>query len=197
MEHHRLTKGAWPSVRPQTGFTRVFRRVGGEPGLILRGRRRSRMECGRAGRGERSRAGAIVRRSTVAFGGTARASGGSETREKREVALATFALAIATPQASSSPPLEEMTGGVQGIVVLSATFDMPVPAFNPLEPSIWTYHSALIVGLLIYWAAQNIVASRTGRALMAIRDNPIAARAMGINSRTQRPPSASPRRSAP
>lgn len=97
------------------------------------------------------------------------------------LALATFALAVATPQILKLSPLEELTGGVQGIVVFSATFDLPVPAFIPLEPSLWTYYFVLIVGLLIYWAAQNIVASRTGRALMAIRDNPIAARAMGIN----------------
>jgi branched-chain amino acid transport system permease protein len=97
------------------------------------------------------------------------------------LALATFALAVAMPQILKLSLLEELTGGVQGIVVFSATFDVPVPDFIPLEPSIWTYYFVLIVGLLIYWAAQNLVASRTGRALMAIRDNPIAARAMGIN----------------
>jgi branched-chain amino acid transport system permease protein len=97
------------------------------------------------------------------------------------LALATFALAVATPQILKLSLLEELTGGVQGIVVFSATFDVPVPAFIPLEPSIWTYYFVLIVGLLLYWTAQNLVASRTGRALMAIRDNPIAARAMGVN----------------
>ena len=58
---------------------------------------------------------------------------------------------------------------------------MPVPGFVPLPASFWTYYFVLIVGLLLYWAAMNLVSSRTGRALMAIRDNPIAARAMGIN----------------
>lgn len=97
------------------------------------------------------------------------------------LALATFALAVATPQILKLSPLEELTGGVQGIVVFSATFDVPVPGFIPLAPSIWTYYFVLIIGLLLYWAAQNLVHSRTGRALMAIRDNPIAARAMGVN----------------
>lgn len=97
------------------------------------------------------------------------------------LALATFALAVATPQILKLSPLEDLTGGVQGIVIFSSTFDVPVPPLVPLEPSIWTYYFVLIIGLLIYWAAQNIVQSRTGRALMAIRDNPIAARAMGIN----------------
>ena len=97
------------------------------------------------------------------------------------LALATFALAVATPQILKLSLLEELTGGVQGIVVFSATFDVPVPFGLPLQPAVWTYYFVLIVGLLIYWAAQNLVASRTGRALMAIRDNPIAARAMGVN----------------
>ena len=97
------------------------------------------------------------------------------------LALATFALAVAMPQILKLSLIEGLTGGVQGIVVFSATFDVPVPSFIPLEPSIWTYYFVLVIGLLIYWAAQNLVASRTGRALMAIRDNPIAARAMGIN----------------
>jgi branched-chain amino acid transport system permease protein len=97
------------------------------------------------------------------------------------LALATFALAVATPQILKLSPLEHLTGGVQGIVVFSATFDLPVPGFIPLDPSIWTYYFVLIIGLLLYWAAQNLVRSRTGRALMAIRDNPIAARAMGVN----------------
>lgn len=97
------------------------------------------------------------------------------------LALATFALAVATPQILKLSPLEDLTGGVQGILVFSETFDVPVPGFLPLEGSVWTYYLVLVVGLLLYWAAQNIVNSRTGRALMAIRDNPIAARAMGIN----------------
>ena len=97
------------------------------------------------------------------------------------LALATFALAVATPQILKLSTFEELTGGVQGIIVFSATFDVPVPAFVPLTPPVWTYYFVLAVGLLLYWAAQNLVDSRTGRALMAIRDNPIAARAMGIN----------------
>jgi branched-chain amino acid transport system permease protein len=34
----------------------------------------------------------------------------------------------------------------------------------------------------MFWAAANLVRSRSGRAIMAIRDNPIAASAMGINA---------------
>ena len=38
------------------------------------------------------------------------------------------------------------------------------------------------VGTVLYLGAQNLVTSRTGRAIMAIRDNPTAARSMGINT---------------
>lgn len=97
------------------------------------------------------------------------------------LALATFALAVATPQLLKLSPLEHWTGGVQGIVVFSETFEPPVPFGLPIDAGTWKYFFTLGVGLLLYWAARNLVASRTGRAWMAIRDNPIAARSMGVN----------------
>lgn len=98
------------------------------------------------------------------------------------LALATFALAVATPQLLKLSPLEDYTGGVQGIVVFSETFDPEVPFGLPFSPGEWTFYFTLMVGFLLYWMARNLVGSRTGRALMAIRDNPIAAQSMGINN---------------
>jgi branched-chain amino acid transport system permease protein len=93
------------------------------------------------------------------------------------LALATFALAVATPQLFKLSLVEDWTGGRQGIVILK-----PEPPFGlPLTQDQWLYFLTLGVGLLLYFAARNIVKSRSGRALMAIRDNPIAARSMGIN----------------
>lgn len=92
------------------------------------------------------------------------------------LALATFALAVATPQLIKLSPFEDWTGGVQGIVII-----MPDPPFG-LSSDAWLYVFSLIVGGFFYWLARNLVASRTGRALMAIRDNPIAARSMGVNT---------------
>ena len=37
-------------------------------------------------------------------------------------------------------------------------------------------------GAALYWAARNLVRARIGRALIAIRDHPIAAETMGINA---------------
>ncbi|MBV8848636.1 MAG: branched-chain amino acid ABC transporter permease, partial [Methylobacteriaceae bacterium] len=93
------------------------------------------------------------------------------------LALATFALAIATPQILKLSPLEHWTGGVQGIVIIKPD----APAFVPLNQDQWLYYFTLAVALLLYMLARNLVKSRSGRALMAIRDNPIAARSMGVN----------------
>jgi branched-chain amino acid transport system permease protein len=94
------------------------------------------------------------------------------------LALATFALAVAAPQILKLSPLEHWTGGVQGIVILKPD----APLGLPLNQDQWLYFFTLIVALLMFWAAHNLVQSRTGRAMMAIRDNPIAARSMGINT---------------
>ena len=94
------------------------------------------------------------------------------------LALATFALANAMPQILKFHGLENWTGGVQGIVV-----DQPdPPSFLPLDGDQWLYYFTLAVVLVMFAAAASLIHSRTGRAVMAIRDNPIAAAAMGINT---------------
>ena len=94
------------------------------------------------------------------------------------LALASFALAAALPQILKFPPLEWLTGGVQGIVLIKPD----APGGLPLNPDQWLYYFTLAVLLVMFAGAANLVNSRTGRAMMAIRDHPIAAAAMGINS---------------
>jgi branched-chain amino acid transport system permease protein len=94
------------------------------------------------------------------------------------LALATFALAIAMPQILKFGPLEPLTGGVQGIVIIK-----PDPPFGmPIDADQWLYYFTLAVLLAMFAGAANMVHSRTGRAIMAIRDHPIAAAAMGIDT---------------
>jgi branched-chain amino acid transport system permease protein len=94
------------------------------------------------------------------------------------LALATFALATAMPQILKFQPLEPLTGGVQGIVILK-----PDPPHGvPLDADQWLYFFTLAVLLIMFAGAANLVKSRTGRAIMAIRDHPIAAATMGINT---------------
>lgn len=97
------------------------------------------------------------------------------------LALATFALAVATPQLLKLSPFEDFTGGVQGITLFSETFFPPIPFGIEMDPDHWVYYYVLFVGVILYALARNLVRSRTGRAMMAIRDNPIAARSMGVN----------------
>jgi len=94
------------------------------------------------------------------------------------LALATFALATAMPQILKFHPLEPWTGGVQGIVILKPD----PPRGVPLNADQWLYFFTLAILLLMFAGAANLVKSRTGRAIMAIRDHPIAAATMGINT---------------
>jgi branched-chain amino acid transport system permease protein len=98
------------------------------------------------------------------------------------LALATFALALAVPQLLKYKKIEGLTGGVQGIVL-----SKPEPPFSftfldqPLSADRWLYFFTLFVTALMFLLAWNLLRGRVGRALVAIRDHPIAATAMGIN----------------
>jgi branched-chain amino acid transport system permease protein len=93
------------------------------------------------------------------------------------LALATFSLAVATPQILKVNALEHWTGGVQGIVIIKPD----APFGLPLSSDQWLYYLTLLIVVVMFGAAANLIGSRTGRALIAIRDNPIAARAMGVD----------------
>jgi branched-chain amino acid transport system permease protein len=56
------------------------------------------------------------------------------------------------------------------------------PPGVPLDADQWLYFFTLAVLLVMFAGAANLVKSRTGRAIMAIRDHPIAAATMGINT---------------
>src|SRR5690606_6029870 len=102
--------------------------------------------------------------------------------EGHYLALATFALAVAMPQLLKWDLLEPWTGGVQGIVLMKPeplfTFSLFGQKFNEDR---WLYFVCLLVMLLMFWFARNLLKGRVGRALIAIRDHPTAAAAMGVN----------------
>lgn len=99
--------------------------------------------------------------------------------EGHYLALATFALALAVPQILKYKWLEGLTGGVQGIVLSKPE----VPFGLPLSEDQWLYYYCFVVMVILFWISHNILNSRSGRAMMAIRDFPIAADTMGINIR--------------
>jgi branched-chain amino acid transport system permease protein len=96
--------------------------------------------------------------------------------EGLHLALATFALALAVPQILKY--FDSWTGGSQGIVLSKPR----PPAGLPLTRDQWLYYLALAALLILLVLTRNLLRSRPGRAIVAIRDNPIAARAMGINT---------------
>ena len=98
--------------------------------------------------------------------------------EGHYLALATFALAVAVPQILKYRHFEPFTHGVQGINIFKAD-----PPFGlPLSSDQWMYLVVLAVAIFMFWIARNLLDSRTGRALRAIRDQPLAADTMGINT---------------
>ena len=69
------------------------------------------------------------------------------------------------------------TGGVQGLYL-----DRPgAPLRLPVTPDQWWYFVTLGILTLLLWMTRNLVAGRIGRAIRAMRDHPLAARAMGID----------------
>ncbi|MBS0241010.1 MAG: branched-chain amino acid ABC transporter permease [Proteobacteria bacterium] len=100
--------------------------------------------------------------------------------EGHYLALATFALAIAVPQMLKYRHLEAFTNGVQGINLVKPD----APFGLPLTPDQWMFVVVLTVAIVMFWLARNLLDSRIGRAMMAIRDHGMAADTMGINSRS-------------
>lgn len=92
------------------------------------------------------------------------------------LALATFALALAVPQILKH--YDHWTGGTQGLVVPKPDS----PHFLKLNSDQWLYFMTFAILLLLTLAAWNLLRSRIGRAIIAIRDNPVAAEAMGIHN---------------
>jgi len=94
------------------------------------------------------------------------------------LALATFALAVAMPQLLKYKGLEAWTGGVQGIVIVKPD----APPWTGLSQDQWLYFVVLGFALALFAVGWNLLRGRVGRAMVAIRDQPIAARAMGVNT---------------
>jgi branched-chain amino acid transport system permease protein len=92
------------------------------------------------------------------------------------LALATFSLALSVPQILKY--FEHWTGGSQGLVLSKPK----APWGLKITEDQWLYLLTLTVTVLMFVAAANLVRSRVGRAMVAIRDNHIAAETMGVDS---------------
>jgi branched-chain amino acid transport system permease protein len=94
------------------------------------------------------------------------------------LALATFALGVVTPQLLKYKGLEHWTGGSQGLVLLKPE----APFGLPLDADQWLYFFCLAIALALFLVARNLLRGSVGLSLAAVRDNPIAAGAMGVDN---------------
>lgn len=94
------------------------------------------------------------------------------------LAVATLALGTAMPQILKHKSLEHWTGGSMGVVIVKPD----APEGIPLSQDQWLYFFTLAWAVLLFFCAWNLLRGRVGRALVAIRDQPIAAQAMGVNT---------------
>jgi branched-chain amino acid transport system permease protein len=98
--------------------------------------------------------------------------------------VVTFALAIAFP--TFIEKYESFTGGSNGLkakssLVPKAPFDSIFDPRDRMDPLRYRYFVCLIVAVIMFVLARNIVRGRFGRGLIALRDNPTAATVNGVS----------------
>jgi len=94
------------------------------------------------------------------------------------LAIATLALGIAMPQILKHKAFEHWTGGSQGLVIIKPD----PPEWLPVSQDQWLFFFTLAWTVLLFFVAWNLLRGRVGRAMVAIRDQPTAAQAMGVNT---------------
>jgi len=103
------------------------------------------------------------------------------------LAIATLGLAIALPTLGKWTKVDKWTGGSQGIQIRSKYlpqvpgFLHTLPGGRHLQPDEFRLFLTLIVAALIAVIVWNFSRSRTGRAVVALRNSEPAASVMGIN----------------
>ena len=94
------------------------------------------------------------------------------------LSIATLALGIAMPQILKHKVFEHWTGGSQGLVIIKPD----PPEWLKISQDQWLYFFVLAWAVLLFFVAWNLLRGRVGRAMVAIRDQPVAAQAMGVNT---------------
>lgn len=103
-----------------------------------------------------------------------------------ELALATFALALAVPQVLKHPFVIHWTGGTQGMTVNRPAIDVLAGRAH-LSPDQTLYLMVLALTGLIYWFAHRSLHAGLGCHWRALRDHPIAAQAIGLDPAGYKP----------
>jgi branched-chain amino acid transport system permease protein len=94
------------------------------------------------------------------------------------LALATFAFAVAMPQLLKYKLIEPWTKGTLGMSIAKPA----VPFGLPIDQDQFLYYLSLLIAVGLFIAGRNLVRGKVGDAMMAVRDHPTAAAAMGIDN---------------
>jgi branched-chain amino acid transport system permease protein len=92
------------------------------------------------------------------------------------LAMATFGLGIIFPKLVER---YDFTGGANGKRL--SRNKLVAPAWTRLEDQQFIYFVVVAIAVVLFVGARNIIRSRPGRALVALRDNPIGAEVSGID----------------
>ncbi len=106
------------------------------------------------------------------------------------LALVTLAVATLFPQLLEQ--FHDLTGGSTGLMITSPQeyrgtieelrIEFEAPSGLGLQPDQWRYLFFLAVAMVCFVCVRNIVHSRIGRAMVAIRDNETAAEVAGVHT---------------
>jgi branched-chain amino acid transport system permease protein len=92
-----------------------------------------------------------------------------------QLAIVTFGIAVLTPQLILK--FDNITRGVTGI-----TFDTPMPPdWLPVGPDLWLYALCVSAATVCALLARRMTRGDSGRALLALRDNPLVATSLGVD----------------
>jgi branched-chain amino acid transport system permease protein len=94
------------------------------------------------------------------------------------LALITLGLAVLFPRVAAK--YVDGAGGVALLRPRRSNFSSPFPGLN-LDPDQYQYFVCLLVAVLMFVLARNLVRSRIGRAMVAVRDQELAAATVGVN----------------
>lgn len=91
------------------------------------------------------------------------------------IAITTLGLGLAFPGVIQH--FASVTGGTEGAFMLTA---LSAPSWTGLQTQVYVYFISLIALIVVLVAACNLKRSRTGRAILAVRDNELVAESFGV-----------------
>jgi branched-chain amino acid transport system permease protein len=92
------------------------------------------------------------------------------------LALVTLGLAVLFPSLVS-----KWVHGEGGVALLRPETRQFASLLNGLDDDQWQYYETLVITVGLFLLAWNLIRSRMGRAMVAVRDQELAASAMGVN----------------